>query len=63
MHRVVAHCNPENTASWRLLEKIGFRREGLLRQDVFFRRDAGGEPLWADTCVYALLAPEVARLP
>ena len=63
MHRIVAHCNPENTASWRLLEKIGFRREGLLREDVFFRRDAAGAPLWTNTCVYALLAAEVSRLP
>lgn len=63
MHRVVAHCNPENTASWKLLERIGFRREGLHRQDIFFRRNAAGEPLWTDTYVYALLAAEVARLP
>jgi len=63
MHRVVAHCNPANTASWKLLERIGFRREALHRQDVFFRRDAAGAPLWTDTCVYALLAAEVARLP
>ena len=63
MHRIVAHCNPENTASWKLLEKIGFRREGLLRQDVFFRRDAAGAPLWTDTYVCALLAAEVATLP
>ena len=63
MHRIVAHCNPENTASWKLLEKIGFRREGLHRQDVFFRRNAAGAPLWTDTYVYALLAAEVARLP
>ena len=59
MHRVVAHCNPENTASWKLLEKIGFRREGLLRQNIFFRRSATGEPLWIDTYVYAWLASEV----
>ncbi len=63
MHRVVAHCNPENVASWRLLEKIGFHREALHRQDVFFRRDAAGAPLWTDTYVYALLDAEVARLP
>ena len=55
MHRVVAHCNPQNTASWKLLEKIGLQREGLLRQNVFFRRDVSGEPLWTDTCVYARL--------
>lgn len=63
MHRIVAHCNPENTASWRLLERIGFRREGLHRQDIFFRRNAAGAPLWTDTYVYALLAAEIARLP
>ena len=59
MHRVVAHCNPENAASWKLLERIGFRREGLLKQNIFFRRDATGEPLWTDTYVYALLAAEI----
>lgn len=58
MHRIVAHCNPENSASWRLLERIGFRREALHRQDIFFRRDAAGAPLWTDTYVYALLAAE-----
>ena len=56
MHRVVAYCNPENTASWKLLEKVGFRREGLLRKNIFFRKDAAGEPVWTDTFVYAMLA-------
>lgn len=58
MHRVVAHCNPENVASWKLLEKIGFRREGLLQKNIFFRRDSAGQPLWTDTYVYARLAAE-----
>lgn len=60
MHRVVAHCNPENTASWKLLENIGFRREGLLKQNIFFRRSEASEPLWTDTFVYARLAWETA---
>ena len=60
MHRVVAHCNPENTASWKLLEKIGFQREGSLRQNVFFRRNEAGEPLWTDTYTYAKLGRETA---
>lgn len=55
VHRVFAECNPENAASWRLLERLGFRREGLLRQNVFFRRDGDGRPVWQDTCVYARL--------
>jgi RimJ/RimL family protein N-acetyltransferase len=58
MHRVVAHCNPENVASWKLLEKIGFRREGRLHKNIYFRRNAAGEPLWTDTYVYARLASE-----
>lgn len=60
IHRVVAHCNPENTASWKLLEKIGFRREGLHRKANFFRRDAAGQPIWTDTFDYAMLASEVS---
>ena len=58
IHRIIAHCNPENTASWRLLEKIGFRREGLFRQNIYFRKNAAGEPLWTDTFVYARLASD-----
>lgn len=27
-HRIVAECRPENGASWRLLERIGFRPDG-----------------------------------
>jgi RimJ/RimL family protein N-acetyltransferase len=54
-HRIVAHCNPENTASWRVLQKAGFTLEGRLRQNVFFRRDSQGRPLWTDTLEYAIL--------
>lgn len=51
-HRVVASCNPANTASWRLLERIGFVREGHLRRNVFIRRDGEGRPIWQDTFEY-----------
>jgi len=54
-HRIMARCNPENTASWKLLEKIGFRREGHFRQCAFFRRDAAGEPVWTDAYEYSRL--------
>jgi len=60
IHRVIAHCNPENVASWRVMEKIGMRREGFLRKNVFFRRDAEGNPLWQDSYAYAILAEEVS---
>lgn len=59
IHRVFAHCNPENLASWKLLERVGLRREGLLRRNVFFRRGSAGEELWTDTYEYAILEDEV----
>jgi RimJ/RimL family protein N-acetyltransferase len=62
IHRVFAHCNPRNEASWKLLERVGFRREALLRQNVFFRTGPGGEELWTDTYVYAMLEDEAADL-
>lgn len=54
-HRVIAMCNPDNAHSWRLLERLGFRREGCLRQNIWFFRDEGGAPIWQDTYVYGLL--------
>ena len=33
LHRIIATCDAENTASSRVLEKIGMRWEGLLREE------------------------------
>jgi ribosomal-protein-alanine N-acetyltransferase len=52
LHRVWATCDVENHASARVLEKIGMRREGQLRQNVRRR----GE--WRDSYLYAILEPE-----
>jgi len=49
LHRLEAACLPTNTASIRLLEKIGFKREGLARR---YLRINGG---WQDHLLYALL--------
>lgn len=37
LHRVVAECDVENVASWRLLERLGFRREAHLVENLFFK--------------------------
>ena len=58
-HRIVAYCNPENTASWKLLERAGFRREGLLRKNIYFRKAANGGPLWIDTYEYGILETDL----
>lgn len=58
LHRIYAECDPRNNCSWGLLENLGFRREALLKQNIWFRKDAGGNPIWQDTCVYAMLKEE-----
>ena len=55
VHRVYAECDPRNTASWKLLESLGFRREAHFRQNFYFWKDADGSPIWKDTYVYAIL--------
>jgi RimJ/RimL family protein N-acetyltransferase len=60
-HRVMAHCSPDNPASWKVLEKLGLRREGLEKKNIYFRKDAGGKPLWLDSCQYAILEEEFLK--
>jgi RimJ/RimL family protein N-acetyltransferase len=60
-HRVTAQCHPANVASWRVLEKTGFVREGHLRRNIFFRRDGEGRPQWQDTFEYGLLEDDPGR--
>lgn len=54
-HRIEANCDPENQASWHLLERLGFVREGHLHKDIYFRTDADGKPIWKDTYIYSKL--------
>lgn len=61
-HRIFAECDPRNTASWKLLEKVGLRREAHCRQNIFFHKDANGAPIWKDTYVYAILENESSAL-
>lgn len=52
-HRVIATCQPENVASWRVMEKLGMRREGHFRACIHRPSDE-----WWDEYFYALLAEE-----
>ena len=56
--RIIAMCNPLNEASWKLLERLGMRREGTLFKNIYFKKDINGEPLWSDTYEYAILKSE-----
>jgi len=53
LHRVEADIRPENGPSQRLVERLGFRQEGLLRRYL----DIDGD--WRDHLAYALLAEDV----
>lgn len=52
LHRIVAECDSRNERSWRLMQKLGMRREAHLRHAEFFK----GE--WVDSLVYAMLSQE-----
>ena len=52
LHRVGADTDPRNTASARVLERLGFQREGLQRGTY---RHLGE---WADSALWGLLAHE-----
>ena len=56
VHRVFAECEPRNECSWRLLESLNFSREAFFKQNVYFKKDENGKPVWQDTYVYCLLA-------
>ncbi|GAA3178333.1 GNAT family protein [Blastococcus jejuensis] len=53
LHRVQADIRPENGPSQRLVERLGFQREGLLRRYL----DIDGD--WRDHLAYGLLAEDL----
>jgi len=52
LHRVQADTDPENTPAWKLLERLGMRREAHCRQSLWFKGH------WANEFLYATLCPE-----
>ena len=56
-----AECDPRNVPSWKLLEKVGLRREAHFRQNIWFRRNENGVPVWKDTLIYAILENDMGR--
>jgi [ribosomal protein S5]-alanine N-acetyltransferase len=60
--RIIAMCSTKNTPSWKLLERLNMRREGMLLQNVYFKTHSSGEPIWFDTYEYAILKSEWCKL-
>ncbi|GAA3110992.1 GNAT family protein [Pseudonocardia yunnanensis] len=55
LHRLEATVRPENLASIRVLEKLGFRKEGL------FRRYLDVDSAWRDHYCYALTVEDLEK--
>ncbi|MEV8375108.1 GNAT family N-acetyltransferase [Kribbella sp. NPDC056861] len=49
LHRVSAECDARNTASARLLERLGFQQEGFRPQNTWFKNE------WTDDLLFGLL--------
>ncbi|MFJ6207575.1 GNAT family N-acetyltransferase [Lysinibacillus sp. NPDC092081] len=54
LHRIIATCQPENIPSYRVMEKIGMRREG------YFKKCIPNGDEWWDEYYYAVLDEEWA---
>ena len=54
LHRIEVNIRPENTASRRVVEKLGFREEGMRRRFLHIAGD------WRDHISYALTRDEAA---
>ncbi|MEL3971417.1 GNAT family protein [Rossellomorea oryzaecorticis] len=52
LHRIQATCDPNNIASSRVLEKVGMKREGVLRESIMIKSG------WRDTAIYSVLESE-----
>ncbi len=52
LHRIFATCDPNNIGSSKVLEKIGMKREGHLRENMWQKGK------WRDSFVYSILEDE-----
>ncbi|PCG85249.1 GNAT family N-acetyltransferase [Streptomyces sp. WZ.A104] len=52
LHRIIGRCEARNTASARLMERLGLRKEAEFTDSLIFKGD------WGSECVYAMLAAE-----
>lgn len=52
MHRIYARCDARNAGSWKVMERLGMRREAHFREHALFKG------AWDEEFVYALLEGE-----
>lgn len=52
IHRVAARCDVRNDSSWRLMERLGMRKEAHFREHAIFKSE------WDEEFIYAILWQE-----
>jgi len=52
MHRIYARCDTRNAGSWKVMERLGMRREAHFREHALFKG------AWDEEFIYALLEGE-----
>jgi RimJ/RimL family protein N-acetyltransferase len=52
LHRIYARCDARNVASWRVMEKLGMRREAHFREHLQLKGR------WDEELIYAILEDE-----
>jgi len=52
LHKIIAKCDTMNHASYKIMEKNGMKKEGILRDDKYIR----GE--WRNSYIYSILENE-----
>ncbi|WP_406242535.1 GNAT family N-acetyltransferase [Tissierella carlieri] len=52
LHRIYATCHPNNLGSEKVLQKIGMKKEGCLRKNMWCKDS------WRDSLLYAILEDE-----
>lgn len=52
LHRIYACCAAQNVASWRVMARLGMRREAHLREHIFVKG------AWDEELIYAILEDE-----
>ncbi|ONI80213.1 GNAT family N-acetyltransferase [Saccharothrix sp. ALI-22-I] len=56
LHRIVASCDAFNEPSWRVMERLGMRREAHFRHNEIFKG------AWGEELIYAILEDEWHRM-
>nr|MBQ4318035.1 GNAT family N-acetyltransferase [Clostridia bacterium] len=58
LHRIIAHCDADNIPSWKVMEKLGMRREGHYLETRPANKLLQGKQKYSDEYEYAMLDRE-----